>query len=87
MAHAVFGDAVFGGYLGIDKHGRHLGAQEEIKLCLYALVALPEDREAHSFLYWFLVVSARLKFGAKVRLLHGKGCYKICQNVSQNVPK
>ena len=24
MAHAVFGDAVFGGYFGVDKHGRHL---------------------------------------------------------------
>ena len=50
MPHAVFGDAVFGGYLGVDEHGRHLGAQEEIELCLYALVALMEDREAHSFL-------------------------------------
>ena len=27
MAYAFFGDAVFGGYFGIDKHGRHLGAQ------------------------------------------------------------
>ena len=50
MPHAFFGNAVFGGYFGVDKHGRHLGAQEEVELCLYALVALPEDREAHSFL-------------------------------------
>ena len=47
MAHAVFGDAVFVGYFGVDKHGRHLGAQQEIELSLYALVALPEDRERH----------------------------------------
>ena len=44
MAYAFFGDAVFGGNLGIDTHGRHLGAQEEVELCLYALVALSEDR-------------------------------------------
>ena len=44
FSNAVFGDAVFGGYFGVDKHGRHLGAQEEVELCLYALVALSEDR-------------------------------------------
>ena len=62
---SFFGNAVFGGYFGIDKHGRHLGAQEEIKLFLYALVALLEDREAHRFLYWFLVVSARFEIRCK----------------------
>ena len=57
MSNSVFGYAVFVGYLGVDKHGRHLGAQEEIKFCLYALVALLKDRETHSFLYSFLEVS------------------------------
>ena len=47
MAYAFFGNAVFCGYCGIDTHGRHLGAQEEVELCLYALVALPEDGEGH----------------------------------------
>ena len=90
MAHAVFGDAVFGGYLGIDKHGRHLGAQEEVELCLYALVALPEDGEAHSFLRSFSLFSLfqrALKFGAKVRLLREKVCRKMRQNVPQNAAK
>ena len=90
MAYAFFGNAVFGSYLGIDKHGRHLGAQEEIKLCLYALVALSEDREAHSFLRSFSLFSLfqrALKFGAKVRLLRGKVCRKIRQNVPQNAAK
>ena len=27
LPHAFFGDAVFGGNLGVDKHGRHSGAQ------------------------------------------------------------
>ena len=53
MPQAVFGDAVFCGDFCVDKHGRHLGAQEEIKRYLYALVTLPEDSVTHSFLYVF----------------------------------
>ena len=77
---SFFGNAVFGGYFGVDKHGRHLGAQGEIKLSLYALVALPEDREAHSFLYWFLVVSARFE-------IRCKGTAFARKRLLQNMPK
>ena len=62
LSDAVFGKSVFCGYFGIDKHGRHLGAQQLDELRLYALVALLEDCKAHIFLYWFLAVSVISSF-------------------------
>ena len=41
MAYAFFGDVIFGGYFGIDKHGRHLGAQvfkEDFVVASFALL-------------------------------------------------
>ena len=41
MAYAFFGNAVFCGNLGVDKHGRHLGAQvfkEDFVVASFALL-------------------------------------------------